>query len=67
MSIIKKVSPGQVRDLERRHDLKSPDALIMAKKQNLLEAINELDVDSVGGYENLREILVEMTELIFDI
>lgn len=38
------------------------DALIEAKKFNLLDAMRDLDVD-----EATREVLTEMVELIFDL
>lgn len=60
--MIKGVTPEQVLLVAEDLGISKKDALIEAKKFNLLDAMRDLDVD-----EATREVLTEMVELIFDL
>lgn len=60
--MIKDVTPEQVLLIAEDQGISKKDALIEAKKFNLLDAIYDLDMD-----EATREVFTEMAELIFDL
>jgi hypothetical protein len=61
-AVIKDVTPEQVLLIAEDLGISKKDAVIEAKKFNLLDAISDLDMD-----EAMREVFTEMAELIFDL